>query len=50
MEDGDVVLAQMADLPQFLHYLGLVSAVDDLVPLHHEPARHDLRLGFTIRL
>ena len=40
MEDGDVEVWAVADLPQLLRQARLVTRVEDPVALDHEPAPH----------
>ena len=50
VEDGDVVVGVVADVPQLLHHLGLVPAVEDTVALQHKPATHNLSPRLTVSL
>ena len=42
VEDRDVVLGLVADLPQLSDDLGLLAGVADVVALQDEPAAHDV--------
>lgn len=49
VEDGDVVLGGVADVPELLHQLRLVVGVEDPVTLQDEPGAHDVLGGGLVR-
>ena len=49
VEDGDVVLGGVADVPELLHQLRLVVGVEDPVSLQDEPGAHDVLGGGLVR-